>query len=300
MALKDLYRMAVFAKVVEKGSFSEAARILGLGKSAVSQHVSMLEDELDVKLLNRNTRSLTLTDEGRGYYESCARIVAEAERAEEFLDTARESEKGQVRMTCSYNLGLNFVVPALGEFRRDHPYIDIDLVLEDRILNMIDGGFDLSLRSGWLTDSSLYSVTLAPMRMIICASPAYLKEHEAPHRPEDFVRHDWICITGVFHPDRVALETASGERANVPLHTTFRVNSGYAARSLIISGIGIGMLPDYATFGALADGSLVRICSEWASKTGAISAVFPSKHHLSRRCRLLIDFLKVRLTDQLR
>lgn len=299
MALKDLYRMAVFAKVVEKGSFSEAAKSLGLGKSAVSQHLSALEEVMDAKLINRSTRSLTLTDEGRGFYESCARIVLEAERAEQLLDSSRESEKGKVKLTCSYNLGLNFVVPALADFRRDHPHIEIDLVLEDRILNMIDEGIDLSLRSGWLVDSALFSVTLAPMQMIVCACPDYLAQHEKPQHPDDLAHHDWIGITGIFHPDRLALETDGGDRATVPLRTTFRVNSGYAARSLILSGVGIGMLPDYATHSAIDEGSLVRLCPRWRSKMGTISALFPSKHHQSRRSRLLIDFLKVRLTERL-
>lgn len=296
MALKDLYRMAVFAKVVEKGSFSEAAKVLGLGKSVVSQHLSALEESLDCKLINRSTRALTLTDEGRGFYEACARIVTEAERAEQLLDSARESEKGKVRLTCSYNLGLNFVVPALVDFRRDHPDVEIDLLLEDRILNMIDEGLDVSLRSGWLVDSALYSVTLAPMRMIVCASPGYLSLHDPPATPDEFCQHDWVGITGVFSSERVALESDSGQRCTVPLRTTFRVNSGYAARTLIMSGVGIGMLPDYAAAQALGDGSLVRLCAQWRSKIGAISALFPSKHHLSLRSRLLIDFLKVRLS----
>jgi DNA-binding transcriptional LysR family regulator len=129
MALKDLYRMAVFAKVIEKGSFSEAAKALGLGKSAVSQHLSALEGVLNAKLVNRSTRSLTLTDEGRAFYEACARIVAEAENADQLLESTRESERGRVKLTSSYNLGLNFVVPALADFHREHPHIEIDLVL---------------------------------------------------------------------------------------------------------------------------------------------------------------------------
>ncbi len=299
MALKDLYRMAVFAKVVEKGSFSEAAKTLSLGKSAVSQHLSALEGALNAKLINRSTRSLTLTDEGRAFYEACARIVVEAENAETLLESTRESERGRVKLTSSYNLGLNFLVPALADFHRLHPHIEIDLVLEDHILNMIDEGIDISLRSGWLTDSSLFSVTLAPMQMVVCASPDYIAQLGQPLTPEEIVQHDWICITGIFHPDRLALENGAGERTTVPLRTTFRVNGGYAARSLIMSGIGIGMLPDYATHTPFADGSLVRVCPQWRSKMGTISALFPSKHHLSRRSRLLIDFLKVRLSDRL-
>jgi DNA-binding transcriptional LysR family regulator len=203
--------MAVFARIVEKGSFSEAARSLGIAKSAVSQHLTSLEEFLDVTLMIRSTRSLALTDEGREYYESCARIVAEAERAQQGVERSRESEKGKVRLTCSYNLGLNFVVPAMAEFRKLHPNIELDLVLDDRILNIVDEGIDLSLRSGWLTDSALYAVTLAPMEMVLCASEAYLAEHGCPSKPSELASHSWVGISGVFNPDRVSLETDTGK-----------------------------------------------------------------------------------------
>lgn len=299
MPLRNLYRMAVFARIVEKGSFSEAARSLGIAKSAVSQHLTALEEALDVKLMIRSTRALALTDEGRDYYESCARIVTEAERAQQSLDNARESEKGKVRLTCSYNLGLNFVVPAMAEFRDLHPHIELDLILEDRILNIVDEGIDLSLRSGWLTDSALYAVTLAPMEMVLCASEAYLDAHGCPDSPADLANHSWVGITGVFNPDRVSLETDAGKKATVSLHTPVRVNSGMAARFLIQAGAGVGMLPNYAIQSALKQKEIIRILPEWRSKRGTISALFPSRHHMSKRSRVLIDFLRDELKKPL-
>ena len=299
MALKDLFRMAVFAKIVEKGSFSEAARSLGLAKSAVSQHLTALEETLDVKLMIRSTRSLALTDEGREYYKCCVRMVAEAERADQLLENARQSERGKVRLTCSYNLGFNFVVAALARFRELHSYIELDLVLEDRILNIVDEGIDLALRSGWLADSALYSVTLAPMEMIVCASEKYLRLNGHPDNPVALRNHPWVGISGIFHPNRVSLETDAGERVTVPLNTPVRVNSGLAARYLIQAGAGIGMLPNYAVHEALRQGELVRILPQWRSKRGTISALFPSRHHMSRRSRALIDFLRGQLQSTL-
>lgn len=295
MSLRNLYRMAVFARIVEKGSFSKAAGSLGIAKSAVSQHLTALEEALDVTLMTRSTRALALTDEGRDYYQSCARIVAEAERAQQSLDNARESEKGKVRLTCSYNLGLNFVVPAIAEFRELHPHIELDLILEDRILNIVDEGIDLSLRSGWLTDSALFAVTLAPMEMVLCASEAYLAEHGCPAAPAALAEHSWVGISGVFNPDRVSLETDAGRKATVSLNTPVRVNSGIAARFLIQAGAGLGMLPNYAIQSALERREIVRILPEWRSKRGTISALFPSRHHMSRRSRVLIDFLRGKL-----
>ncbi len=295
MSLRNLYRMAVFARIVEKGSFSEAARSLGIAKSAVSQHLTALEEALDVTLMTRSTRALALTDEGRDYYESCARIVGEAERAQQSLDNARESEKGKVRLTCSYNLGLNFVVPALAEFRQLHPHIELDLVLEDRILNIVDEGIDLSLRSGWLTDSALFAVSLAPMEMVLCASEAYLRAHGEPEDPAALANHTWIGISGVFNPDRLSVETDAGKKATVALNTPIRVNSGMAARFLIEAGAGLGMLPNYAIQSALEQRDIVRILPEWRSKRGTISALFPSRHHMSKRSRVLIDFLRNKL-----
>lgn len=300
MAIRNLQKMAVFAKVVEKGSFSAAAESLGVGKSSVSQHVSQLEEILDIVLLNRSTRSLTLTSEGRVYYERCKRIVEEAEAAESELAVATKSEAGMVRLTCPYNLGFNFVVPLLPEFRRLHPQIEVDLILEDKRLNMIDEGIDLSLRSGWLSDSSMFAITLAPMAMILVASSEYLVSHSPIHSLGDVCDHDWVTIAGIQHPERIAVENDHGEKQVIgPLRSAIRVNSGFAARSLIMSSVCIGMLPDYTCRKPLSDGRFVRLCPEWRSKKGTISAIFPSKHHMTLRSRLIIDFLKARIPSQM-
>lgn len=300
MALRDVYRMAVFAKIAEKGSVSAAAADMGLSKSAVSQQLAKLEDRLGVRLISRNTRSLKLTQEGRAYYARCARMVREAEMADDVILSSREEAAGKVRLTAPYNLGLISVVPALPDFRRRYPEIEVDLILEDRILNMIDEGLDVSLRSGWLKDTALYAVTLASMRMIVCCSADYAARRTPPARPEDLIDHDWIGISSVAHPDRVLLENDAGERRAAPLRTMLRSNSGYAARSLILRGVGVGMLPDYSCRDLIASGALMRVCAPWRSREGTISAVFPSRDHMTKRGRLLVDFLKETLIPKTR
>lgn len=293
--------MALFAKVVEKASFSAAAEMLGLSKSNVSQQISQLEESLGIKLLNRSTRSLSLTDEGRHYYERCRRIVEEAEAAETELAMTSKAEAGKVRITCPYNLGLNFIVPLLPQFRELYPSIEIDLILEDRVLNMIDEGIDLSFRAGWLADSGLYSVAIAPMAMIIVASTSYVAIHGPVNSLDDLRNHKWISITGIQHPDRITVQNDAGEKVTIsPIETVIKVNSGYAARSLVLAGAGIGMLPDYACLASLARGELAVLCPAWRSKPGTLSAVFPSRHHMTMRARIFIDFIRQRLPASLR
>jgi DNA-binding transcriptional LysR family regulator len=290
--IKDLYRMAIFAKVVERGSFSAASASIGLGKSVVSQHIRSLEQSVGVRLLNRSTRSLSLTEEGRRFYAPCLRIVQEAEAAEADLAERKEQPRGTIRLTAPYNLGLTFLVPALRKFRSLNPEVDFDLVLEDSIINIIEEGFDLALRAGWLVDSRLRAVTLAPLEMIICGSDDYFATNPRPKQPEDLVHHPWISIAQLPHPERITFQHRDGRRRTVKLRPSFKTNSGIAARELVLAGAGLGSVPDYAVRSALRDGRLLRLLPDWHIRKGTISALFPHREHLAAKTRALIEFLK--------
>ena len=292
MILRDLYRMAIFTKVVESGSFSKAAAALGLGKSVVSQHVLTLEKSVDAQLINRSPRSFSLTEEGRRFYEACLLMTEHAEAALSSLDQMQAEPRGTVRISASYNLSLNFLIRALADYQHAHPKVEIELVVEDTISNVIEAGFDLCLRTGWLKESRLYAVRLGAFRLIPCASPAYLERNGTPNEPEDLATVPWVSITQLPHPDRLEMIKADGQRRAVKITSVVRTNTGVAARTFVAHSDLVGLLPDYAVLDDLREGRLIRLLPDWSTEEGTISAVFPHKEHMTPRLRLLIDHLR--------
>lgn len=290
--IKELQRMAIFAKVVEQGSFSAAAKSLGLGKSVVSQHIQALERNLGVQLLNRSTRSLSLTEAGRGFYQPCLRIVQEAESAQQDVVAQERTPRGKIRMTASYNLSLHLLIPLLNKYRQRNPEVTIDLVLEDSIVNVIEDGYDVAFRTGWLADSSLPAVALTTFDMPLVASPLYLERRSMPFAPEDLVAHDWVAITVLPQFEKITLEHDDGRRRTIKITPTVAVNSGIAAKEFLLAGVGIGLVPDYAVKAELQSGRLVRVLPDWRSRSGTVSIVYPHKHLMSSKTRSLIDFMK--------
>ena len=292
MILRDLYRMAIFTKVVESGSFSKAAAALGLGKSVVSQHVLTLEKSVDAQLINRSPRSFSLTEEGRRFYEACLLMTEHAEAALSSLDQMQAEPRGTVRISASYNLSLNFLIRALADYQHAHPKVEIELVVEDTISNVIEAGFDLCLRTGWRKESRLYAVRLGAFRLIPCASPAYLERNGTPNEPEDLATVPWVSITQLPHPDRLEMIKADGQRRAVKITSVVRTNTGVAARTFVVNSDLVGLLPDYAVLDDLREGRLIRLLPDWSTEEGTISAVFPHKEHMTPRLRLLIDHLR--------
>ncbi len=293
MILRDLYRMAIFTKVVESGSFSKAAAALGLGKSVVSQHVLTLEKSVDAQLINRSPRSFSLTEEGRRFYEACVLMTEHAEAALSSLDQLQSEPRGTLRISASYNISLNFLIPALAEYQCKHPKVEIELAVEDSISNVIESGFDLCLRTGWLKESRLFAVRLGSFRLIPCASPAYIERHTMPAAPEDLAEVPWVSITQLPHPDRLEMIKADGQRRSVRITSVVRTNTGVAARAFVTNSELVGLLPDYAVLDDLREGRLVRLLPDWTTEEGTISAVFPHKEHMTPRLRLLLDHLRM-------
>lgn len=294
MDMRNLYRMAIFARVVEAQSFSRAAAALGFGKSVISQHVLELERSVGVQLINRSPRSFALTDEGRRFYEGCARMTEQADVALTDIATQQTRPHGTIRLTASYNLGLTILISAIADFIEAYPEIRVDLTLDDAIVNVIEEGYDLAFRVGWLRDTSLYAVRMGPFRLILCASAGYLASHRMPAVPADLAEVRWVSITQLPHPDRLELENARGERRSIKVVARIKTNTGLAAREFILRGSAIGIVPDFAVQDALASGQLVRLLPGWSTREGAISAVFPHKELLPPRVRLLLDFLRGR------
>ncbi len=292
--IKELHRMAIFVEVVEHGSFSKAAATLGLGKSIVSAHVAALEKRIGAQLLTRSTRALALTQEGSVFYDNCRRMVSAGEDAFATVESQRASVSGTIRLTSSYNVGVSFLIAQLAQFREAHSDVTFDLVLEDSVSHVIEERFDLAIRVGRLADTGLFATELGTCRMLVCASPKFLKKHPRIKAPADLVNLPWITIMQLPHPEKLHLvHGVTGQQLALSLHGTVKTHSGIAAREFVRCGVGVGLLPDYAVDKDIARGDLVRVLPMWnEAHDRPISAVFPSRDRLSTRVRLLIEFLR--------
>ncbi|MGA2552721.1 MAG: LysR family transcriptional regulator [Burkholderiaceae bacterium] len=292
--IKELYRMAVFTEVVERGSFSKAATALGLGKSIVSAHIAALESRIGAQLLTRSTRALVLTQEGATFYEHCRRMVAAGEDAFAAVESNQASIRGVIRLTSSYNVGVSFLIAHLARFRKLYPDISFDLVLEDSISHVIEERFDLAVRVGPLPDTALYATELGTARMLLCASPELLGQHPRINKPADLTDIPWIIITQLPHPERLHLvHGQTAQQLSLSLHAAIKTHSGIAAREFVRCGAGVALLPDYAVVKNIQSGEIVHLLPEWnEAHDRPISAVFPSRDRLPTRVRLLIEFLR--------
>jgi DNA-binding transcriptional LysR family regulator len=297
--IKELYRMAVFVEVVERGSFSKAALAMGLGKSIVSAHVAALEKRIGAQLLTRSTRSLALTQEGSAFYENCRRMVAAGEDAFATVESRRVSVSGIIRLTSSYNVGVSFLIAQLARFRQIYPEVSFDLVLQDAVSHVIEERFDLAVRVGRLPDTGLFATELGTCRMLLCAAPSFLKQRAKISKPDDLVTAPWISIMQLPHPEKLHLvHGRTAQRLTLGIQAVIKTHSGIAAREFVRCGTGIGLLPDYAVDQDLHRGDLVRVLPAWnEANVRPISAVFPSRDRLPTRVRLLIDFLRLSLSD---
>ena len=291
--LKELYRMAVFAQVVERGSFSKAAVALGLGKSVVSAHVAALERRLGTQLINRSTRALSLTQEGNAFYESCRQMVAAGESAFATVESKRIGASGSIRLTASYNFGVSFLIAQLAQFRKTPPDVSFDLVLEDSVSNVIEERFDLALRVGRLPDTGLFATEIGTCRMLLCASRELVRAQPKISAPDDLLKLPWVSIMQLPHPEKLDLVNArTSQRLSLRLHARVKTHSGIAAREFVRCGAGVALLPDYAVTEDLRRGDLVQLLPNWKeAHPRPISALFPSRDRLPTRVRMLVDFL---------
>jgi DNA-binding transcriptional LysR family regulator len=279
-----------FSAVAELGSFSDAARRLGLSKSLVSRHVSGLEAELGVLLLSRTTRRLSLTEAGQAYAERCQRILADLEEADQAVGNLQAVPSGRLRITAPMSFGSLHLAPSLSEFIDKYKEIKLDLVLSDRIVDLIEDGFDLAVRVGRLAESSLIAKKLCPMRRVACASPAYLKAMGVPRTPADLAQHR--CLS---HSELAAQEWRFVDSGNKPLGINVtgpvRVNNGEAMRHLALAGVGLIYLPTFFIGPDIRAGRLVPVLESFTPQDSALYAVYPHARLLSPKVRAFLDFL---------
>ena len=261
-----------------------------MAKSAVSKQVSQLEQEVGIRLLNRTTRQLSLTEAGEIYYQHCLKLIWQAEQA---LDELRQYQKvptGKLKITSPISFGTNHLVPVVQKIRQDYPELKIELLLEDRIINMVEEGIDLSIRIGWLQESNLVAKKICDSRMHLIASPEYILKHGAPSSPEDISEHSWVALSLLSSPLRWVFKDENGEHA-VQVSSDLRSNSVDTVAALVAAGQGITALARYVVEKELSSGELEVILPNYQIDPVGIYAVYPHREHTPPKIRVFIDYL---------
>ncbi len=296
--LDQVTGMRVFVRVAGAGSLAAAGRGLNLSQTMVTKHVDAIEARLGVRLLHRSTRRLTLTEAGRGYLEACQRILAEIEEAEEAATAGQAEPRGLLRLNAPVSFGTSQVAPLLGQFAASYPEVRLDVGLNDRVVDLIEEGWDLAIRIGVLRDSSLVSRRLAPCRMVVCASPGYLGAHGTPRTLADLAGHN--CL-GYTLSERMGTSRWSfGRDAEVvaPVSGTLQANNGDALREAALAGLGVIYQPTFLVGGNIYRGGLVALALDYPTAlAGDIQAVFRPDRMLPLKSRVMIEFLVGRFGD---
>ena len=290
----DLNEIVVFAKVVETKSFTAAAQALGLPKSTVSRKVSQLEERLDARLLQRTTRKLSLTEIGRAYYERCQRIVADIAAAEQLVDDLQATPRGRLKVTAPVDLGAFRLGELTARFLATNADIDVHLELTDRVVDLVDEGFDLAIRFGPLPESTLVARRLTTASMGLYAAPEYLARRGVPTDPDALGEHDLLVFAPV---PRLATWTLHGDGGPVELVPTSRLTSNnlLAIYEAARAGAGVAFIPGFVLRCLGGSESLVPVLPGWRSATIDLFAVYPSGRNLAPKVRLYLDFLAAHL-----
>lgn len=290
----DLNDIVVFTKVVETKSFTGAADALGLPKSTVSRKLAQLEERLGVRLVQRTTRKLALTEIGEAYYERCSRIVADVMSAEQLVTDMQSTPRGRLRVTSSVDFGTKWFGRIIASFLEEHRDINIELEATDRIVDLIEDGFDLAIRFGPMPESTLIARRLCAVNLITCASPAYLARRGAPRTIEELDEHDHVLFTPASRNQTWTL--LNGDQTHeFGRPARFASNNFGAVMTSVLSGSGIALLSDFMVAEELAAGVLVRVLPEWTTGPTDVHAVYPAREKLPPRLSLFIDHLALSL-----
>lgn len=288
--------MSVFAAVMREGSFASAAKALQMTPSGVSHRISNLEERLGVRLLNRTTRTLSLTEPGEIYHARAVQIVADIEEAERDTAQLYAAPRGRLRVTSAIAFGNQELIGVLPEFLHAYPEIAVELTLTDGIVDLVAEDFDVGIRSGNLEDPSMIARRLVSTHRIVTAAPSYLAEHGTPKHPRDLERHNCLLRHGQRQPHNEWPFEAEDEKLTVKVSGSFSANTNEGIYLAALAGVGILRLASFVVEDALADGRLVPVLESYTSRDDVpIFAVYPSSRHLSPKIRTFVDFLSERL-----
>lgn len=285
--------LQAFVRVAETGGFAETARQLGLSTSAVSKRISYLEETLGAQLLRRTTRSVSVTELGSLFYERAVELVALMQEAEAIVQQRLIEAVGHLRISSPTSFGMIHLSPALCEFQEQHPALQLEIILNDRIINPIEEGFDLCLQDGGSQLESIVERRLFPLRLVVCASPQYVTQHGAPQHPRELPQHACIHYSYMGWGHTWRFEHPDGP-VSVTIEPVLSTNNGPIMLDVARAGKGIALLPTFLVVPELRRGSLVTLLPDFAFETIYLSAVYPWRKHLPSKVRLLLDFLAER------
>lgn len=281
----------VFIKVADLGSFTRAADALDQSRTAVSRDIAELEAYLGVRLLNRTTRRVSLTEAGERFLTRARGVVADFEEACREAASLVTRPRGRLRLNVPMSFGVLHVAPALPDFLAQYPEVAVDLVFEDRRIDLVEEGFDLAIRIGVLPDSSLVATRLADCRMVVCAAPAYLDRHGRPRHPDDLARHECLSYRYWSGGDNWRFER-DGESFAVPVQGRMITNNGDALKVAAEGSIGIILQPSFIVGNALRRGTLERVLPDYQPQGPTIYAVYPGNRHVPAKVRVFIDHMR--------
>lgn len=287
--------MQVFCTVVDRGSFVGAVEVLGMSKAAVSRHVNALEERLGVRLLQRTTRRLSLTEEGRLFYEQAREVLSLMEEAESAVAFGTGEPAGVLRINVPVSFGILHLAPIWADFLALYPRVELDISLNDRQVDLVEEGFDLAVRIARLESSTLVGRRFASTRMRLCASPGYLQRHDTPAEPADLARHRVVAYSHFSMGNEWTFEGPDGKH-QVTTRSVVRCNNGDTCRAIALAGGGILLQPSFMIGEDLRRGDLVELLPAFRSVELGIYAVYPTRKHLAPKVRAMINFLVERFS----
>jgi len=282
--------VAVFVGVIDAGSFTAAARALGHSTSYVSKEITRLEKRLGSRLLNRTTRSISLTDAGRAYYERCRQIVIDAENAERSINQLQETPSGLLRINAPVSFGSEYLLDVLSQFMHRYPEVKMEVEFNDRIIDVVAEGYDVVIRVGEIKDTSLVARKFTSSRGVVVASPDYIKRKGCPKYAEDLMQHDCIAYSLLPSPTQWDFYK-DGERSSVTVDPRVMCNSAAIEVAMVVQGIGITRLPLFTCEQEVASGELQIILEDYDQLELDVYAVYPHRQYLTAKVRAFVDFV---------
>ncbi|WP_295515699.1 LysR family transcriptional regulator [uncultured Stenotrophomonas sp.] len=288
--MDTLDAMRVFVAVVERNGFSAAAQALDMSTAGVTRQVAALEKRLSTRLLHRTTRRVSPTSAGAAYYAQCVRLLAEFDALEASIGAQALEPSGMLRINAPVSWGIARLGPLLAGYRQRFPQVELDLALSDRLVDMVEEGYDVAIRITREPSPALIARRLGQARITLCAAPSYLAARGTPRTPQDLEQHDCLGYSYWASGNQWPLQGPGGE-TRVTVNSILQANNGDVLREAAIAGMGVILQPDFLLEDALADGRVVRVLPEWDVPAIGIFAVYTSRSHLAPKVRSFIDYL---------
>jgi DNA-binding transcriptional LysR family regulator len=286
-----LVSMATFVRAADLGGFAAVATELGISPTMVGLHVRALEERIGSRLLNRTTRRQSLTEVGRLYYERCKQILADVEEADQTASELRASPRGRLRVNAPVSFGVHALTPVIADYLALYAEVEVDLTVNDRVVDLVEEGYEVAIRVGVLRDSSLVARPLAPYRLTLCAAPSYLAKRGTPKTPADLKRHNCLAFDRWGSQDTWKFQSG----ATAPVRGTLRTNNGEALRVAALQGLGIIQQPDALLDDDIRSGRLVEVLGDFILPTRPMHIVYLLDRRLTPKVKTFIDFVLKRL-----